>query len=91
MDARRDHRVALWSLAHSRLLAWASVGQLAGAGSLDPLATTCPWEPVSVWRWQARRQTRDQASRGAARASQSAASLVLRGALRAVAGRLGGL
>src|SRR5215470_11573272 len=48
MDARHDHRLALWPFAQSRLLACASVGQLAGAGSLDYLATACQWDPVSV-------------------------------------------
>src|SRR5262249_39575038 len=49
MDTRREHRVALWPCAQSRLLACASVGQRAGAGSLDHLATACPWDPVAVW------------------------------------------
>src|SRR4029453_2076691 len=49
VDARRDHRVALWPFAQSHLLECASAGQLAGAGSLDYLAAPCQWHPVSVW------------------------------------------
>src|SRR5437667_10227180 len=49
VDASRHHRLALWPLAHSRLLECASPRELAGAGSLDHLARTSERSPVSVW------------------------------------------
>src|SRR5499427_6749690 len=70
VDARHHHGVALWPFAQSRLLECAPPRKLVGAGSLDHVARTSQRYPVSLWRWQPRRQTRDQESGGAERAYQ---------------------
>src|SRR5215831_16498376 len=70
VDAHHYHRLALWPRAQSRLLECASHRELVGAGSLDHLARTRERHPVSLWRWQPRRQTRYPESRGAKRAYQ---------------------
>ena len=58
---------------------------------LATLPTTHPWCAVSVWRWQSRRQTRHQESRGPERAEQPASSVVFWPALRGLDGRMGWL
>src|SRR5215203_106671 len=91
VDASHHHRLALWPFAQSRLLERASPRELVGAGSRGHLASTDERHPVSLWRWQPRRQTRHQESCGAKRAHQPASSLVFWPALRAVDGGMGWL
>jgi hypothetical protein len=90
-DAREHHRVALWPRAQRRLLAGASPRARAGAGPLDHLASSSARAPGSLWRWQPRGHTRPQASGGAKRAEQQAASLVVWPALRLGEGGVGRL
>src|SRR5262245_9815399 len=91
MDASHPHRLALWTLAQSRLLERASPRELVGAGSRGYLARTVERHPVYIWRWQSRRQTRHQESCRTERAYQPASSLVFWPALRSADGRLGRL
>src|SRR6266699_6804809 len=91
VDASHHHGVALWTPAQSRLLERASPRELVGAGSRGHLASTGERHPVSLWRWQPRRQTWDQESCGAERAYQPASSLVFWPALRAADGGMGQL
>jgi hypothetical protein len=91
VDPSVHPRLALWSLAQSRLLERASHRRLVGTRARDDLASADEWRPVSLWGWQPRRQTRRQKSYGAERAYQPASSLVFWSALRAVDGGVGGL
>src|SRR5437867_9798495 len=91
VDARHHHRLALWTRAQSRLLERASPRELVGAGSRGHLARTSERHPVSLWRWQPRRQTRHQESCGAERAHQPTSPLVFWPALRPVDGGMGQL
>src|SRR5215208_7105013 len=91
VDASYPHRLALWTLAQSRLLERASHRELVGAGSRGYLASTGERQPVSLWRWQPRRQTRHEKSRSAERTHKQASSLVFGAALRAVDGGVGRL
>src|SRR6516225_4654038 len=68
VDARHHYRLALWTRAQSRLLERASPRELVSAGSRGYLASPGERHPVSLWRWQPRRQTRHQESGGAERA-----------------------
>src|SRR5262249_645426 len=85
------HRVALWALAQSRLLERASPRELVGAGSRSHLARPGERHPISLWRWQPRRQTRHQEPCNAERADKQASSLVFWSALRPAVGGMGGL
>src|SRR4029450_9546658 len=91
VDTRYHHRLALWPRAQSRLLERTSPRELVGTGSRGHLARTGERHPVSVWRWQPRRQTWHQESGGAERAYQQASSLVFWPALRVVDGGMGQL
>src|SRR6267142_5957208 len=91
VDARHHYRLALWTRAQSRLLERASPRELVGAGSRGHLASPGERHPVSLWRWQPRRQTRHEESRGPERAYQPASSLVFWPALRVVDGGVGRL
>src|SRR5215510_13501318 len=91
VDARNHHGVALWALAQSRLLERASPRELVGAGSRGHLAGTDERYPLSLWRWQPRRQTWHQESGGAERAEQETAALVFWPAFCLADGGLGQL
>src|SRR5215468_9350281 len=82
VDTRRDHRLALWTPAQSRLLEHTSHRELVGAGSRGHLARTGERYSVSLWRWPPRRQTRHQESGGAEGPQQQASSVVFWPALR---------
>src|SRR6266851_1245185 len=89
VDASHSHRLAFWTLAQSRLLERASPRELVGAGSRGHLASTGERHPVSLWRWQPRRQTRHQEPCGSERAYKPASSVVFWPALRAGDGGVG--
>src|SRR6266850_60130 len=91
VDTRHPHRLALWTLAQSRLLERTSPRALVGAGSLGHLASTGERHPAPLWRWQPRRQTRHEESCGPERAYKPASSLVFWPALRAGDGGVGWL
>src|SRR5215471_1831075 len=76
VDASDHHSVALWPPAQSSLWERASARPLVGAGPVSHLVPASQWPPVSVWRWQSRRQTRLQEPCGAKRTYQQTSSLV---------------
>src|SRR5262245_8513739 len=91
VDSSIHHCLAFWPLAQSRLLERASPCELVGTGSRGHLASPGERHPLSLWRWQPRRQTWHQESGGAERAEQETAALVFWPAFCLADGGLGQL